>query len=308
MAGFDSFQPIIELPPLPALILPVFEEQTDSEIWPLPGAPEPNLHARGLTEARCVVEFYYAGTSDKRLDALKHLGNICALKARRALAYWNPRPYLKFVGTKTARQDWENSDPYSPLLQKINTLGWFVTTLPDHILKYSPQNVTKRELLELARIRDKDLLHVCHALVCDLLNESAKQALHEIQTTALWERGGQEFYFDGESETPIEAQHSASMAPTGFAPDYASATQLLVKDKRLRAALPKSVRQTLELVFRKLAGGVEATEVISSVAAALDRDERTVRRRLATARTIATDISDSSSNLLQMLGSLVLPS
>jgi DNA-binding NarL/FixJ family response regulator len=138
------------------------------------------------------------------------------------------------------------------------------------------------------------------------VNESAKQAIHDIATTRLWEHEGQELYFDSKTETGVQPERSATPAPPAFTPDYAAATQLLVKDKRLRAALPKRVSETLELVFRKLAAGMDAKEIITSVADALNRSERTVRRHLATAREIATDISGSSSELLQTLRSLVI--
>ena len=41
---------------------------------------------------------------------------------------------------------------------------------------------------------------------------------------------------------------------------------MLVKDKKLRDALSPRVCRTLEMVFRKLAAGVEASEVIPAVA------------------------------------------
>lgn len=142
-------------------------------------------------------------------------------------------------------------------------------------------------------MRDADLLHVCHALVCDLLNESVKQALHEIKTTRMWEYDGQEFYFDEKNQIAIQPETSWTMA-RAFAPDYASAAQLLVKDKKLRATLPTRTRQTLELVFRKLDSGMDAREIVPAVASDLNRDQRTVRRHLASAKQIASDLTTVS--------------
>jgi hypothetical protein len=225
---------------------------------------------------------------------------------RKARAYWNPRPFLKFVDAHTSRKDWENSDPYVPALQKANTRGWFLTTLPGHIAQYSPQHTTRRELLELARMKDPNLLHVCNALVCDLINEGKTQAKHEIKTTHLWSAGGQEYYFDTRIETAVQPLQSATLTASA-SPDFASATQLLVKDKRLRSALPKRIRQSLELLFRKLDSGMDARNIISSVAADLNRDQRTVRRHLATARAIAADLTTVSGQLMATLERVIIP-
>ena len=304
MAGFDSFQPMMPgLPPPPVAIFPIFEVSRQPDIWPLPSAPEPDLLKRGLTEARCVIQYFYGRTTDERLDALKHLANISTLKAANR-AYWSPKPYLKFVGTNTARRDWENCDPHHPVFQKITTRGWFTTHLPEHIDKYSPRHITRRELVELARMRDKDLLHVCHALVFDLLNESAKQERNEISFSTL---RGQELFFDEKSETAVQATESATISGSAAKPDYSEAVAMLVRDQHLRAALPRTVCRTLELLFRKLAYSVDACDVISEVAREIGRDERTVRRHLAAARTIATDSGSPSNGVLRILASLVLP-
>jgi hypothetical protein len=277
------------------------------ELWPLPGTPEPNLHGTGLTEARRVFEFWHGETTDQRLDALKHLANICMLKAnRRALAYWQPRPYLKFVDAKTWRKDWENCDPSHPVLKKIATRGWFITSLPEHISKYSPDHVTRRELLELTRIRDANLLHVCNALLFNMLDESAKQATKDLHCTSIWSFGGQDFYFDKNIDTGVQLTSSATMEAE-FNPDYAGAVEMLVKDKRLRAALPPRVCRTLELVFRKLDAGISAKGIIREVARDIKRDQRTVRRHLRTARRIATDVAHASNRLLRILESFVIP-
>ena len=103
-------------------------------------------------------------------------------------------------------------------------------------------------MLELARLRDEDLCHVCHALVCDLLNEAKKQSLKEIHTEGTWTHGGDSFYFDAKTETAVGLTKSATTA-SSWNPDYSGAAEMLVKDKRLRAALPKRVRQTLEMIF-----------------------------------------------------------
>lgn len=301
MAGFDFHLPVTNLPPLAAVFSPIEFPEPD-EMWP-PPTPEPDLNRRGLTEARCVFQFFHGRTTDERLDALKHLANIC-MKKSGTRAYFAPKPYVKFVGAKTSRHDWENCDPYQPVLQKTATRGWFLTALPEHISKYSPTHVTKRELLELARIKDPDLLHVCHALLCDLLNESSKQARHEIHTTRLWEHDGQEFYYDDKSETAV--QPTAPNA-NSFDPDYAGAVETLVKDKKLRSSLPRAVRQTLELVFRKLDSKVHAADIVSQVSEDLGRDERTIRRHLSQAREIANDVANESGQLMEVLASFVLP-
>src|ERR1700730_9223018 len=102
----------INFPLVPPLPLPQFVHlgEPTPDLWPLPGTPQPNLHARGLTEARCVIQFWHGRTTDERLDGLKHLPSICMLKAGEG-AYWSPKPYLKFVGARTSQRDWENSDP-----------------------------------------------------------------------------------------------------------------------------------------------------------------------------------------------------
>ena len=201
-----------------------------------------------------------------------------------------------------ASQDWENCDPNLPYLRKDATRTWFTIHLLEHIDRYSPRHITKRELLELARLRDKDLLHVCHALVCDMFNEAQKERLHEISSSTLWEENGQEFYWDDQRE--IAAQPSATPS---FKPDYAGAVEMLVKDKRLRDALSPRVCRTLEMVFRKLAAGVDASEVIPAVAGDINRDERTVRRHLSTSRKTANDLASASSKVMNILAGHVLP-
>jgi hypothetical protein len=266
------------------------------ELWPPPGTPQPDLNARGMTEARRVFEYFHGRTIDQKLDALKHLANICVIKT--GDGYWSPRPNLKFAGAKTENRDWENSDPNRPWLRKDATRGWFTIQLPEHIDRYSPQHVTRRELLELARLRDKNLLHVCHALVCDMFNESQKERLHEINASTLWEKDGQEFYWDDKREVAIQP----TATPT-FKPDYAGAVRALVTDKRLRDALKPDVCRTLELLLRKLAAGVAANDAISAVAVDIKRDERTVRRHLTESRTAACELS----MVREILAGFVLP-
>jgi len=272
--------------------------RTVGELWPLPGTPEPNLLARGMTEARCVIQYFHGSTTDRRLDGLQHLANICVKKA--GGGYWSPRPYLKFIGAKTARKDWENCDPNLPFLHKITTRGWFTIHLPEHIDRYSPRHITKRELLELARLRDGDLLHVCNALVCDMFNASERQNRHEIETTTLREKDGEELYWDAKRQTTRQP----AATPT-FKPAYAGAVAMLVKDKGLRDALSPRVCRTLEMVLRKLAAGVDADEVIPAVAGEINRNERTVKRHLSTSQKAARD--SGTSRVMEILAGHVLP-
>jgi hypothetical protein len=164
------------------------------------------------------------------------------------------------------------------------------------------RGITKRELLQLARLRDKNLLHVCHALVCDMFNESQRERLHEITTSTLWEEDGQEFYWDERREIAVQP----STTPT-FKPDYAGAVEMLVKDKRLRDALSPRICRTLEMVFRKLAAGMDATQVIPAVAGDIRQDERTVRKHLYTSRKAANDLDSGTSTVMNILAGHVLP-
>jgi hypothetical protein len=298
VAAFD-FQ-LQSLDPVPPVVNFLPEVREADELWPLSGTPEPNLHARGMTEARCVVQYFYGPTMDKKLDGLVHLANICVMKAGEG--YWNPQPHLKFTGARTANLDWENCDPHSPELRKVATRGWFTIQLPEHLDRYSPRHVTKRELLELARLRDKDLLHVCHALVCDMFNVSQKERLHEIRSSTLWEEDGQDFYWDEKNEVAVQPSATAS-----FKPDYAGAVEMLVKDKKLRDALSPRVCLTLEMVFRKLAAGVEASDVVPSVARDIRRKERTVRQHLLISRRTANNLASVSSKVMDILAGQVLP-
>jgi hypothetical protein len=279
----------------PPAAFPLIEVRIADNIWPPPG-PEPNLHARGMTEARRVIDYFHGRTVAERLDALQHLANICTLKAGKS--YWSPAPFLRFEAARTARQDWENCDPSRPWLRKDATRGWFTTKLPEHIERYSPSHTTKRELLELARLRDPDLLHVCHALVCDLFNESAKQQRHEIASSTMWNEDGQEFYWDDKHEVAVQP-----LVTPSFKPDYAGAVEMLVKDKALRSALPVRVCRTLEMVLRKLAAGVDVSAIIPTVAEDIKRDERTVRRHLSESRKAA----NGSSKVMAALAGFVLP-
>lgn len=296
MAAFDFQLPVLAPPPV-VFLSP--EVRKADELWPLPGTPEAKLYARGMTEARCVVEYFYGATNAKKLDGLLHLANICTQKA--GGGYWSPRPYVKFTDARTANQDWENCDPNLPFLQKVTTRRWFTIRLPEHIDRYSPRHITKRELLELARLRDRDLLHVCHALVCDLFNESQKEKLHEISSSTLWEEDGQEFYWDEKREVAAQP----SVAPS-FRPDYVGTVQMLVRDKKLRHMLPPLVCRTLEMVFRKLAAGVDAKDVVSAVAKDLRRKEHTVRRHLSISRKAANDLASVSSKVINVLACQVL--
>ena len=294
MAAFSVQVPAMELAHFPPEV-----RQVD-ELWPLPGTPEPNLKARGMTEAKCVVQYFYGDTTDKRLDGLKHLANICTKKV--GGGYWSPEPYVKFTDARTANRDWENCDPREPWLRKNATRGWFTIQLPEHIDRHSPQHVIKRELLELARMRDEHLLHVCHALVCDMFNASEKERRHEINTSTLWEEDGQEFYWDDKREIAVQP----SATPT-FKPEYAGAVEMFLKDQRLRAALSPRVCRTLEMVFRKLAAGVDADDVVPAVAKDIGRKERTVRRHFTTSRKAANDTGSGTSAVMNILAGHVLP-
>jgi hypothetical protein len=290
----------VQMPDLAPVVSFLPEVREADELWPLPGTPEPNLQKRGMTEARCVIEYFHGRTTDQRLDALKHLANICVIKA--GGGYWSPQPCLRLTDVTTANKDWENCDPNRPSLRKAATRGWFTIQLPEHIDRYSPQHVTRRELLELARLRDKNLLHVCHALVYDMFNESAKERRHEIGYSGLWEEDDQEFYWDGKREIAIQP----TATPT-FKPDYAGAVEMLVKDKKLRDALSPRVCRTLEMVFRKLAAGVDADDVVPVVAQAINEEERTIRRHFSTSRKAASDVASETSTVMNVLAGHVLP-
>jgi hypothetical protein len=289
----------LQLPSIPPGVL-FPSVRIGDQLWPPPGIPAPDLYKRGMTEAREVIRFYYGDTSSDKLDALKHLANIATLKAGRR--YWSPRPYLKFKDQHgRLMEDWENCDPNFPHLRRDATRGFFITALPAHLDRYSPRHVTKAELLALASIRDEELLHVCHTLVCDMQNEGEKHRRHDLGFSPLLADDGDYFCHEDNHEVT-----QPTAAPT-FQPDYAGAVEMLVKDKALRAALPRHVCMTLEMVFRKLAAGVDATDIISSVADVIKRDERTVRRDLAKARRTANDVGSSSLQLMEVLASHVLP-
>src|ERR1700730_15164363 len=81
----------------------------------------------------------------------------------------------------------------------------------------------------------------------------------------------------------------------------------LVRDKRLRDALPDKTRRTLELLFRELDAGASARDVIGQIASDLKKDERTVRRHLKKAQEICSETSNSSGQILKLLASFVLP-
>jgi hypothetical protein len=135
-----------------------------------------------------------------------------------------------------------------------------------------------------------------------MFNESQKERLHEINTSTLWEEDGQEFYWDDKREIAVQP----TAAPT-FKPDYAGAVEMLVRDKKLRDVLSPRVCKTLEMVFRKLAAGVDASEVIPAVAEDIHRDERTVRRHFSTSRKAANDVGSGTSTVMNILAGHVLP-
>lgn len=99
MAGFSVQIP--EFAP-PAVLLPP-EVREAGKLWPPFGTPEPNLYVRGMTEALCVIQYFHGRTTSEKLDALKHLANICVIKV--GGGYWSPQPYLKFTEASTAGKD-----------------------------------------------------------------------------------------------------------------------------------------------------------------------------------------------------------
>lgn len=260
-------------------VLPGAFPPSDSlaDVWPPPG-PEPDLYQRGLTEARCVYEYHHGKTTEERLDGFQHLVNICMLK--RGGLFWKARPVVKYVdrrkfGYKTAHLDWEN---YGDGLEKAATRGWFQTKLPELIDRYSPRFVTRRELLELIRFKEKNLLHVCNALIADLINESLKQERHERGT------------MPPDSLTCVQK-------PT---PTYETAVKMIVQDKNVRSVLPKKTLVVLESLFRKLAAGVMPEKVIAEVAKDMNRSEHTVRRHLERAseiRVMGSGVDDAMKQL-----------
>jgi len=75
----------------------------------------------------------------------------------------------------------------------------------------------------------------------------------------------------------------------------------------MRDALPPPVCRTLEMTFRKLAAGVDPSEVVRAVAKDIKRDERTVRRHFATSRKAAKDTGSETSAVMNILAGHVLP-
>src|SRR5437660_5921968 len=94
VASLHSFVP--EFPPS---ILGSFPPDPRTELWPPAGIPEPNLFQRGLTEARCVFDYYHGATTEEQLDAFVHLVNIALLK--RGRSFWVNRPALRYVDRRS---------------------------------------------------------------------------------------------------------------------------------------------------------------------------------------------------------------
>jgi len=109
-------------------------------------------------------------------------------------------------------------------------------------------------------------------------------------------------YWDAKRQVAVQPTATAS-----FIPDFAGAVQMLVKDKKLRSALSPRVCHTLEMLFRKLAAGVDAADVIPAVAGDINRDERTVRRHFSTSRKAANDIGSGTARVMNILAGHVLP-
>jgi hypothetical protein len=61
------------------------------------------------------------------------------------------------------------------------------------------------------------------------------------------------------------------------------------------------------MVLRKLAAGVDAAEIVPTVAEGIHRNRRTVERHLAAARRTATKLDSDSSKIMDVLASHVLP-
>lgn len=303
--------------PAPDPNLPT-RDDCDSELWPLIGTSETDLRKRGMTEAGCVIQYQY-GTTDERLDALIHLARICKNKVFDKRGFWNPKPGVIFKGTGTeyyawssnvtSKHDWEQSNARQPGVKEKATLGWFRVALVEYLERYSSAYVTRRELLELARIKDWNLLHVCTIVVRDMFNAAEKQNLHEIATTSLVTHDGDTYYTDQQREMTVQPSGSDSQTlQIAVQPNYEHAVHELVENKSLRTALPKQVRTTLEYLFRTLESGADAQNIIHIVADKLNRDPRSIRRHLQEARRLLSENARASSDLVFFLWGLDLSS
>jgi hypothetical protein len=272
------------------------------EAW-LPDLPSERdldlmLAKRNMTGVRRILDYFYSRSVDLRYDALQHLSNNCTKMALGRGAAWFQRPFVYFVAPKGQPRDPENYDA------KRSTRHWFQTNLSEAISKYSPEHITKSELLELARMGDDrakkrkqlnlageklatleedELVNVCYALVCDMIDRGQEESLHELETESL-----------------IEARTLA--APVPEKPDYASAIRMLVSNSELRQALPPLASKTLEAFLRKLHTGLDADEAIAAVALDLKRDEQTVLRNLKKASHLV-----NTPLIVTLLADFVLP-
>jgi hypothetical protein len=285
-----------------------FEESVPELAWPPPWSLSEKetdrlLAKQNMTGVRRILDHYYGRTADLRWDAFKHLANICTKRALGMGAVWYQRPFVRFVAPLGQPKDPENYDPRYPSLRKKSTCHWFQTHIGEAITKYSSEHITKREVMELARMGDArakarakgadlptleedDLVNVCHALVCDMADLGRKESKHELP--------------------PDPGVTVDIAAPVSEKPDYGSAVRMVVSNSVLREALPKLISKTLEAFMRKLDAGLAANEALESVAQDLNRTEQTVRNNLTKAKHIAAGV-DAPALLLKLMADLVLP-
>jgi len=141
-----------------------------------------DFQKRGYKTAGAVYLFHHAGRHGERMDALNHLVNIGMQKCGGGQKYWYTPPYrLRFVNARTAKQDWEN-DLYGA--HYTQTRGALRVAIGRLLYDYSPDRVTQRELLELVRIKDKQLCHIVDQAVYDLINEAVANRNHLFFGTA----------------------------------------------------------------------------------------------------------------------------
>lgn len=295
----------LEIPPShPIIPIAIFPPPADPPVcadnehkfgvWP-PLAPAPDMSKRGFTEARCVHDLYYGETSDQRLDALKHLISICMKKCGNL--FWKPQPALRFVGARTWDKDWENVLPDGRT--RHNTRGWFQIILVAIIDKYSPTYITRRELHELIRLKDPDLLHVCNAAVGDLKNEVTRQMKKpEPHWATIWELDGDSYFWDEKKQIAVPLDDHVKPCPPDPVNKFREVLDSFIKDRQLRVAIPERPRRTAELVLRKLAQGVPGERVISEVADDLGKNKRTVKRYLQAVRRICDSMDRTVSSFI----------
>jgi hypothetical protein len=310
------------------------------------------LAKRSMTAVRRIVDYHHPRNADVRFDALQHLAWLCTKNALGRNAWWSQRPFVRFdldgrretttVGelhrlgnvskdlqglpddlpVLRLAQDPENHDSYQ---HRKSTHHYFQAAIGEAISRYSPDKMTKTELLALAKIgyqrsldrprarkrlknellnaneiaaleqacvsTDADhLIYFCNELVCDMIDLANKEARYEIKTE------------------DIDGWRDSLAAPSApFEMDYQGAIQLYVSNPSLRQALSKVSGRTLEAILRKLDAGIPADKVIGVVAQELRRSEQTIRGHLTDVRHIATGMGAPSS-LVNLLADFLLPS